>query len=101
MVARCCGICCDSHGERGCTFYIPAKSQVQFSRVCSRRLSTCGVDFPDIRVQEIPRRELTVAQELRRRCAEEDRELPESVQPFVERYAGPNEDVQLPLSIRP
>ena len=41
-----------------------------------------------------------VARELRRRCAQEDRELPESVQPFVERYAGADEFLQLPLPIR-
>src|SRR5215210_3310873 len=35
-----------------------------------------------------------VAQELRQRCANEGRELPESVQPFVERYTWADEGVQ-------
>ena len=37
-----------------------------------------------------------VARELRQRCAQEGRELPESVQPFVER-AGAEGVLQLPL----
>jgi hypothetical protein len=38
-----------------------------------------------------------VACELRQRCADQRRELPESLERFVERYAGANEGVQLPL----
>jgi hypothetical protein len=42
-----------------------------------------------------------VARDLRQRCAIEGRELPDSLQPFVERYAERDESVQLPLPIRP
>src|SRR4051794_37494848 len=35
-----------------------------------------------------------VARELRQRCDNEGRELPESVQPFVERYTGEDQGVQ-------
>jgi hypothetical protein len=38
-----------------------------------------------------------VARELRQRCADRDRELPESLERFVERYVGADEGVQLPL----
>ena len=38
-----------------------------------------------------------VAHELRRRCVDQDRELPELLYEFVDRYAGPNEGVQLQL----
>jgi hypothetical protein len=41
-----------------------------------------------------------IGRELRQRCANQDRELPEFLHEFVERYAGPNEGVQLPLPIR-
>ena len=40
-----------------------------------------------------------VANELRRRRVEEDRELPGSVEPFVERYEGAYSGVQLPLRL--
>jgi hypothetical protein len=40
-----------------------------------------------------------VARELRQRCANQDRELPGSVEPFVERYALANEGLQLPLRL--
>jgi hypothetical protein len=38
-----------------------------------------------------------VARELRQRCANQDRELPEFLHEFVERYAEADEGVQLPL----
>ena len=41
-----------------------------------------------------------VARELRQRCADQERELPEFLHEFVERYVGPNESVQLPLPVR-
>jgi hypothetical protein len=41
-----------------------------------------------------------VAQELRRRCVDRDRDLPEFLHDFVERYVGPDKGVQLPLPIR-
>jgi hypothetical protein len=37
---------------------------------------------------------LSLKIEQRLRCSHEDRELPESVQPFVERYTGADERVQ-------
>ena len=37
-----------------------------------------------------------VAHELRRRCANQERELPGSVEPFVGRYEGPYSGVKLP-----
>jgi len=37
-----------------------------------------------------------VAQELRRRCADKDRELPGSIQPLVERYEGRYSGARLP-----
>src|SRR3954447_26308821 len=40
-----------------------------------------------------------VAHELCRRCADQDRELPDSVEPFVERYEGAYSGVQLPLRL--
>src|SRR2546421_12721922 len=40
-----------------------------------------------------------VARELRQRCADQDRELPEFLHEFVERYVGPNEGVRFPLPI--
>jgi hypothetical protein len=40
-----------------------------------------------------------VAHELRRRCADQDLELPDSVEPFVERYEGAYGGVQLPLRL--
>jgi hypothetical protein len=41
-----------------------------------------------------------VAQELRQRCADQGRLLPESLEHFVHRNAGPDTQVQLPLPIR-
>jgi hypothetical protein len=41
-----------------------------------------------------------VAHELRRRCAAEERDLPDFLQEFVERYAKPTSEVQPPLPIR-
>ena len=41
-----------------------------------------------------------MAHELRRRSVEQDRELPATVEPFVERYAGQNEAEGLPPSDR-
>jgi hypothetical protein len=38
-----------------------------------------------------------LAHELRRRCVDQDRDLPEFLYYFVERYVGPDEGVQLPL----
>src|SRR4051812_5379364 len=40
-----------------------------------------------------------VADELRQRCADEMREMPDFLQEFIEQYAGPDRDVQLPLPI--
>lgn len=40
-----------------------------------------------------------VARELRQRCADQDRELPDFLHEFVERYVGPNEGVRFPLPI--
>jgi len=40
-----------------------------------------------------------VARELRQRCGAQDRELPDFLQEFVERYEGPDRSVQLPLPI--
>jgi len=40
-----------------------------------------------------------VARELRQRCADHDRELPDFLHEFVERYVGPNEGVRFPLPI--
>jgi hypothetical protein len=40
-----------------------------------------------------------VAHELRQRCADQRRELPGSVEPFVERCAVANEGLQLPLRL--
>src|SRR5215208_6537650 len=37
-----------------------------------------------------------VADELRQRCADEMREMPDFLQEFMERYARPDRDVQLP-----
>jgi hypothetical protein len=42
---------------------------------------------------------LKVARELRRRCADDVREMPEFLQEFIERYAEPDRDLQLPLPI--
>jgi hypothetical protein len=39
------------------------------------------------------------ARELRQRCADQDRELPDFLREFVERYEGPYRAVQLPLPI--
>jgi hypothetical protein len=41
-----------------------------------------------------------VAHELRQRCADQGRLLPESLEQFVDRHAGPHNPVQLPLPIR-
>jgi hypothetical protein len=41
-----------------------------------------------------------VARDLRQRCADQNRELPDFLQEFVEQYAVRIEDVQLPLPIR-
>jgi hypothetical protein len=41
-----------------------------------------------------------MAHELRRRSVEQDRELPATVEPFVERYGGQNEAEGLPPSDR-
>ena len=38
-----------------------------------------------------------VARELRQRCTNQDREMPEFLEEFVERYAGPNEGGQSSL----
>jgi hypothetical protein len=40
-----------------------------------------------------------VADELRQRCADEMREIPDFLQEFMERHARPDRDVQLPLPI--
>src|SRR5437868_6982697 len=40
-----------------------------------------------------------VARELRQRCGAQDRELPDFLQEFVERYEGPDRSVQLALPI--
>jgi len=40
-----------------------------------------------------------VARELRQRCADQDRELPDFLHEFVERYVGPNKGVRFPLPI--
>ena len=39
------------------------------------------------------------ARELRQRCADQDRELPDFLREFVDRYEGPYRAVQLPLPI--
>ena len=41
-----------------------------------------------------------VAQELRRRCDEQQRDIPFYLQDFVDRYEGRYHDIQLPLPIR-
>ena len=41
-----------------------------------------------------------VAHELRQRCADQGRLLPESLEQFVDRYAGQDTPFQLPLPIR-
>jgi hypothetical protein len=41
-----------------------------------------------------------VAQELRRRCDQQQRDIPFFLQDFVDRYEGRYRDIQLPLPIR-